>query len=91
MTRPLSDKSRSTLGPGRRGGWTHKNKIFPTAPDLGEELGWTGGSVAEASDELAQVDDVLGSLAQRDDFRLARREGDALLAAGAPGERAALP
>jgi len=47
--------------------------------------------LVEASDELAGIDNVLGSLGERDEFGFARRKSDALLLARSPRERRVAP
>ena len=73
-------------------GHSSRPEYTASGPVVGaSELRGTGLLVAEAAHELAQIDDVLGSFRQGDDFGLAGGQGDALLLPRAPVKRGAMP
>jgi hypothetical protein len=63
----------------------------PSALAVRAEFGRFDLGSAESAHELAQVNDILGSLGQSDDLRLARGEGDGFLLPRTPDEGGDLP
>eukprot|EP00966_Prymnesium_polylepis_P242157 5600049-Prymnesium_polylepis.1 len=59
---------------------------------VGRQLGRAANvRIVQALEELPEVHHVLGRLGERDDLGLAGREGDAILFARTPRQRAGLP